>query len=142
MKAIEARLVEDTLVAYESGTHACGRDFRREVASCLLVFLVHRMPARGEELEKAQTIVRETVGFTPTMGSIGGKLVKRTDYRPTSRSITHLALISTAEYLDRVLLAGASPVVALEYLESALKSRPVPLFNFDCILNCLTGVKQ
>ena len=105
MKAIEARLVEDTLVRrYDvERTHVDGiAGVEGSFTPCSFWYI--ECLARAGELEKAQLLFEKLLGYTNHLGlyseQIGpsGQLLGN-----FPQALTHLALISTATYLDRVL---------------------------------------
>jgi len=105
MKAIEARLVEDTLVRrYEAErTHVDGISGGEGSFTACSFWYIECL-ARGGELEKAQLLFEKLLGYANPLGlyseQIGpsGQLLGN-----FPQAFTHLALISTATYLDRVL---------------------------------------
>jgi len=105
MKAIEARLVEDTLVRrYEAErTHVDGISGGEGSFTACSFWYIECL-ARGGELEKAQLLFEKLLGYASPLGlyseQIGpsGQLLGN-----FPQAFTHLALISAATYLDRVL---------------------------------------
>ncbi len=105
MKAVEARLVEDTLVRrYETGPTPVDGLPGSEGSFTACSFWYIECLARGGELEKAQLLFEKLLGYANHLGlyseQIGpsGQLLGN-----FPQAFTHLALISTATYLDRVL---------------------------------------
>lgn len=105
MKAIEARLVEDTLVRrYEAErTHVDGIPGGEGSFTACSFWYVECL-ARAGELEKAQLLFEKLLGYANHLGLYSEQI------GPSGRHLgnfpqafTHLALISTATYLDRVL---------------------------------------
>ena len=105
MKAIEARLVEDTLVfRYEAErTHVDGIPGGEGSFTACSFWYIECL-ARAGELEKAQLLFEKLLGYANHLGlyseQIGpsGQLLGN-----FPQAFTHLALISTATYLDRAL---------------------------------------
>jgi GH15 family glucan-1,4-alpha-glucosidase len=105
MKAIEARLVEDTLIRrYEAErTHVDGIPGAEGSFTACSFWYIECL-ARAGELEKAQLLFEKLLGYANHLGlyseQIGpsGQLLGN-----FPQAFTHLALISTATYLDRVL---------------------------------------
>jgi GH15 family glucan-1,4-alpha-glucosidase len=105
MKAIEARLVEDTLVRrYEAESTNVDGIAGGEGSFTACSFWYIECLARSGELEKAQLLFEKLLGYANHLGlyseEIGpsGQLLGN-----FPQAFTHLALISTASYLDRVL---------------------------------------
>src|ERR1700723_2889333 len=105
MKAIEARLVEDTLVRrYEpERTHVDGLPGAEGSFTACSFWYIECL-ARAGELEKAQLLFEKLLGYANHLGLYSEQI------GPSGRHLgnfpqafTHLALISTATYLDRVL---------------------------------------
>jgi GH15 family glucan-1,4-alpha-glucosidase len=105
MKAIEARLVEDTLVRrYEAErTHVDGIPGGEGSFTACSFWYIECL-ARAGKLEKAQLLFEKLLGYANHLGlyseQIGpsGQLLGN-----FPQAFTHLALISTATYLDRAL---------------------------------------
>jgi GH15 family glucan-1,4-alpha-glucosidase len=104
MKAIEARLVEDTLVRrYEvERTHVDG--IPGVEGSFTACSLVHRMSGARRRVGKGSVVVRKALEihqpswlYSEQIGPSGQHLGN------FPQAFTHLALISTATFLDRVL---------------------------------------
>jgi GH15 family glucan-1,4-alpha-glucosidase len=105
MKAIEARLVEDTLVRrYEAESTNVDGIAGGEGSFTACSFWYIECLARSGELEKAQLLFEKLLGYANHLGLYseeigpGGQLLGN-----FPQAFTHLALISTATYLDRVL---------------------------------------
>jgi GH15 family glucan-1,4-alpha-glucosidase len=112
MRAIEARLVEDTLVyRYEAErTHVDGLP-GREGSSTACSFWYIECLARAGELEKAQLLFEKMLGYANHLGLYSEEL--GADGRHLGnfpQALTHLALISAATYLDR-MLSGTTDAV-------------------------------
>ncbi len=109
MKAIEERLVEDTLVRrYETErTHVDGLPGGEGSFTACSFWYVECL-ARAGQLEKAQLLFEKLLGYANHLGLYSEELGP--DGRHLGnfpQAFTHLALISAATYLDRVL-SGAS----------------------------------
>ncbi len=105
MKAIEARLVEDTLVhRYEAERTRVDGIPGGEGSFTACSFWYVECLARAGALEKAQLLFEKLLGYANHLGlyseQIGpsGQLLGN-----FPQALTHLALISTATYLDRAL---------------------------------------
>jgi GH15 family glucan-1,4-alpha-glucosidase len=105
MKAIEGRLVEDTLVRrYEAESTNVDGIAGGEGSFTACSFWYIECLARSGELEKAQLLFEKLLGYANHLGLYseeigpGGQLLGN-----FPQAFTHLALISTASYLDRVL---------------------------------------
>jgi GH15 family glucan-1,4-alpha-glucosidase len=105
MKAIEARLVEDTLVhRYEAERTRVDGIPGGEGSFTACSFWYIECLARAGALEKAQLLFEKLLGYANHLGlyseQIGpsGQLLGN-----FPQALTHLALISTATYLDRAL---------------------------------------
>jgi GH15 family glucan-1,4-alpha-glucosidase len=105
MKAIESRLVEDTLVRrYEV---ECGHvdglpGGEGSFTACSFWYI--ECLARGGDLEKAQLLFEKLLGYANHLGLFSEEL--GSDGRHLGnfpQAFTHLALISAATYLDRAL---------------------------------------
>ncbi len=105
MKAIEARLVEDTLVRrYEvERTHVDGiPGVEGSFTACSFWYI--ECLARAGELEKAQLLFEKLLGYTNHLGLYSEQIGPSGQHLGNfPQAFTHLALISTATYLDRVL---------------------------------------
>jgi GH15 family glucan-1,4-alpha-glucosidase len=105
IKAIEAHLVEDTLVhRYETETtHVDGlRGSEGSFTACSFWYI--ECLARAGELEKAQLLFEKMLGYANHLGLYSEEL--GADGRHLGnfpQAFTHLALISAATYLDRAL---------------------------------------
>jgi len=105
MRAIEGRLVEDTLVRrYEAErTHVDGLP-GGEGSFTPCSFWYIECLARAGELEKAQLLFEKMLGYANHLGLYSEEL--GSDGRHLGnfpQAFTHLALISAATYLDRML---------------------------------------
>jgi GH15 family glucan-1,4-alpha-glucosidase len=105
MKAIEERLVEDTLVyRYEAErTHVDGLPGSEGSFTACSFWYVECL-ARGGQLEKAQLLFEKLLGYANHLGLYSEELGE--DGRHLGnfpQAFTHLALISAATYLDRAL---------------------------------------
>ena len=66
--------------------------------------LVHRMPSARGELEKAQLLFEKLLGYANHLGLYSEQIGPSGQHLGNfPQAFTHLALISTATYLDRVL---------------------------------------
>ena len=105
MKAIEARLVEDTLVhRYEAeSTHVDGLPGGEgSFTACSFWFI--ECLARAGELEKAQLLFEKLLGYANHLGLYSEQIGPSGQHLGNfPQAFTHLALISAATYLDRVL---------------------------------------
>ena len=105
MKAIEAHLVEDTLVRrYEAeSTHVDGiTGAEGSFTACSFWYI--ECLARGGELEKAQLLFEKLLGYANHLGLYSEEIgLNGRHLGNFPQAFTHLALISTATYLDRVL---------------------------------------
>jgi GH15 family glucan-1,4-alpha-glucosidase len=105
MKAIEARLVEDTLVhRYEAErTHVDGLPGGEGSFTACSFWYVECL-ARAGELEKAQLLFEKLLGYANHLGLYSEQIGPSGQHLGNfPQAFTHLALISTATYLDRVL---------------------------------------
>ena len=105
MKAIETRLVEDTLVRrYEvERTHVDGLPGEEGSFTACSFWYVECL-ARAGHLEKAQLLFEKLLGYANHLGLYSEEL--GSDGRHLGnfpQAFTHLALISAATYLDRAL---------------------------------------
>jgi GH15 family glucan-1,4-alpha-glucosidase len=105
MKAVEARLVEDTLVRrYEAErTHVDGiAGGEGSFTACSFWYI--ECLARGGELEKAQLLFEKLLGYASHLGLYSEQIGPSGQHLGNfPQAFTHLALISTATYLDRAL---------------------------------------
>jgi GH15 family glucan-1,4-alpha-glucosidase len=105
MKAIEARLVEDTLVRrYEAErTHVDGLPGGEGSFTACSFWYIECL-ARAGELEKAQLLFEKLLGYANHLGLYSEQIGPSGQHLGNfPQAFTHLALISTATYLDRVL---------------------------------------
>ena len=105
MKAIEARLVEDTLVRrYEAErTHVDGIPGGEGSFTACSFWYIECL-ARAGELEKAQLLFEKLLGYANHLGLYSEQIGSSGQHLGNfPQAFTHLALISTATYLDRVL---------------------------------------
>jgi len=105
IKAIEERLVEDTLVRrYEAErTHVDGLPGSEGSFTACSFWYVECL-ARGGELEKAQLLFEKLLGYANHLGLYSEELGQSGRHLGNfPQALTHLALISAATYLDRVL---------------------------------------
>jgi GH15 family glucan-1,4-alpha-glucosidase len=105
MKAIESRLVEDTLVRrYEAErTHVDGLPGREGSFTACSFWYVECL-ARAGELEKAQLLFEKLLGYANHLGLYSEELGSNGQHLGNfPQAFTHLALISAATYLDRAL---------------------------------------
>jgi GH15 family glucan-1,4-alpha-glucosidase len=105
MKAIEARLVEDTLVRrYEpERTHVDGLPGAEGSFTACSFWYIECL-ARAGELEKAQLLFEKLLGYANHLGLYSEQIGPSGQHLGNfPQAFTHLALISTATYLDRVL---------------------------------------
>jgi GH15 family glucan-1,4-alpha-glucosidase len=105
MKAIEARLVEDTLVRrYEAErTHVDGISGGEGSFTACSFWYIECL-ARAGELEKAQLLFEKLLGYANHLGLYSEQIGASGQHLGNfPQAFTHLALISTATYLDRVL---------------------------------------
>ena len=105
MKAIEARLVEDTLVhRYEAErTHVDGLPGGEGSFTACSFWYIECL-ARGGQLEKAQLLFEKLLGYANHLGLYSEQIGPSGQHLGNfPQAFTHLALISTATYLDRVL---------------------------------------
>ncbi len=105
VRAIEGRLVEDTLVyRYEAErTHVDGVPGGEGTFTACSFWYIECL-ARAGELEKAQLLFEKMLGYANHLGLYSEQL--GSDGRHLGnfpQAFTHLALISAATYLDRVL---------------------------------------
>ncbi len=105
MKAIEARLVEDVLVhRYEAErTHVDGIPGGEGSFTACSFWYIECL-ARAGELEKAQLLFEKLLGYANHLGLYSEQIGPSGQHLGNfPQAFTHLALISTATYLDRVL---------------------------------------
>jgi GH15 family glucan-1,4-alpha-glucosidase len=105
MKAIEARLVEDTLVhRYEAErTHVDGLPGGEGSFTACSFWYIECL-ARAGELEKAQLLFEKLLGYANHLGLYSEQIGPSGQHLGNfPQAFTHLALISTATYLDRAL---------------------------------------
>lgn len=105
MKAIEAQLVEDTLVRrYEAErTHVDGIPGGEGSFTACSFWYIECL-ARAGELEKAQLLFEKLLGYANHLGLYSEQIGSSGQHLGNfPQAFTHLALISTATYLDRVL---------------------------------------
>jgi GH15 family glucan-1,4-alpha-glucosidase len=105
MKAIEARLVEDTLVRrYEAERTRVDGLPGGEGSFTACSFWYIECLARAGELEKAQLLFEKLLGYANHLGLYSEQIGPSGQHLGNfPQAFTHLALISTATYLDRVL---------------------------------------
>src|SRR6201997_1208833 len=105
MKAIEARLVEDTLVhRYEAERTGVDGLPGGEGSFTACSFWYIECLARAGELEKAQLLFEKLLGYANHLGLYSEQIGPSGQHLGNfPQAFTHLALISTATYLDRVL---------------------------------------
>jgi GH15 family glucan-1,4-alpha-glucosidase len=108
MRAIEERLIEDTLVRrYEiERSHVDGLPGREGSFTACSFWYVECL-ARAGQLEKAQLLFEKLLGYANHLGLYSEEL--GADGRHLGnfpQAFTHLALISAATYLDRALSGG------------------------------------
>jgi GH15 family glucan-1,4-alpha-glucosidase len=105
MKAIESLLVEDTLVhRYEAeSTHVDGLPGGEGSFTACSFWYIECL-ARAGELEKAQLLFEKLLGYANHLGLYSEQLGPSGQHLGNfPQAFTHLALISAATYLDRVL---------------------------------------
>jgi GH15 family glucan-1,4-alpha-glucosidase len=105
INAIEARLVEDTLVhRYEAeSTHVDGLPGGEGSFTACSFWYIECL-ARAGELEKAQLLFEKLLGYANHLGLYSEQLGPSGQHLGNfPQAFTHLALISAATYLDRVL---------------------------------------
>ena len=105
MKAIEERLVEDTLVhRYEAERTRVDGIPGGEGSFTACSFWYIECLARGGELEKAQLLFEKLLGYANHLGLYSEQIGPSGQHVGNfPQAFTHLALISAATYLDRVL---------------------------------------
>jgi GH15 family glucan-1,4-alpha-glucosidase len=105
MKAMESRLVEDTLVhRYEAeSTHVDGLPGGEGSFTACSFWYIECL-ARAGELEKAQLLFEKLLGYANHLGLYSEQIGPSGQHLGNfPQAFTHLALISAATYLDRVL---------------------------------------
>jgi GH15 family glucan-1,4-alpha-glucosidase len=105
MKAIEARLVEDTLVRrYEAErTHVDGVPGGEGSFTACSFWYIECL-ARSGDLEKAQLLFEKLLGYANHLGLYSEQIGLSGQHLGNfPQAFTHLSLISTATYLDRAL---------------------------------------
>jgi GH15 family glucan-1,4-alpha-glucosidase len=105
MKAVEARLVEDTLVRrYEAERTDMDGIPGGEGSFTACSFWYIECLARSGDLEKAQLLFEKLLGYANHLGLYSEQIGPSGQHLGNfPQAFTHLALISTATYLDRVL---------------------------------------
>jgi GH15 family glucan-1,4-alpha-glucosidase len=105
MKAIAARLIEDTLVRrYEAESTSVDGIAGGEGSFTACSFWYIECLARSGELEKAQLLFEKLLGYANHLGLYSEEIGPSGQHLGNfPQAFTHLALISTATYLDRVL---------------------------------------
>ena len=112
MKAIESRLIEDTLVRrYEvERTHVDGLPGEEGSFTACSFWYVECL-ARAGDLERAQLLFEKLLGYANHLGLYSEELGANGQHLGNfPQAFTHLALISAATYLDRAL-SGTGEVV-------------------------------
>ena len=112
MKAIETRLIEDTLVRrYDAKrTHVDGLPGEEGSFTACSFWYVECL-ARAGDLEKAQLLFEKLLGYANHLGLYSEELGANGQHLGNfPQAFTHLALISAATYLDRAL-SGTGEVV-------------------------------
>jgi GH15 family glucan-1,4-alpha-glucosidase len=105
MRALESRLIEDTLVRrYEvDSTHVDGLPGTEGSFTACSFWYVECL-ARAGELEKAQLLFEKLLGYANHLGLYSEELGANGCHLGNfPQAFTHLALISAATYLDRAL---------------------------------------
>ena len=105
LRAIESRLVEDTLVhRYEAErTHVDGLPGDEGSFTACSFWYIECL-ARAGELEKAQLLFEKMLGYANHLGLYSEQLGSNGQHLGNfPQAFTHLALISAATYLDRAL---------------------------------------
>ena len=109
MRAIEKRLIEDTLVRRYEGerTHVDGLPGGEGSFTACSFWYVECL-ARAGELEKAQLLFEKLIGYANHLGLYSEELGPDARHLGNfPQAFTHLALISAATYLDRALSGTA-----------------------------------
>ncbi|MFZ0734250.1 MAG: glycoside hydrolase family 15 protein [Candidatus Sulfotelmatobacter sp.] len=112
LRAIEKRLVEDTLVRrYEvERTHVDGLPGGEGHFTACSFWYVECL-ARAGELEKAQLLFEKLLSYANHLGLYSEELAENGQHLGNfPQALTHLALISAATYLDRALSGPSSEV--------------------------------
>ena len=120
MRTIEERLVEDTLVRrYEvEQTHADGPDGEGSFTACSFWF--SECLARAGEFEKSQLLFEKLLGYANHLGLYSEQLGANGQHLGNfPQAFTHLALISSATYLERTT-SRKRGCVALDPLSTIL----------------------
>jgi GH15 family glucan-1,4-alpha-glucosidase len=105
MRAIESRLIEDTLVRrYEvERTHVDGLPGEEGSFTACSFWYVECL-ARAGELERAQLLFEKLLGYANHLGLYSEELGSNGQHLGNfPQAFTHLALISAATYLDKAL---------------------------------------
>ena len=104
MKAIEAQLVDDTLVCrYKASAHVEGIPGGEGSFTACSFWYIECL-ARAGELEKAQLLFEKLLGYANHLGLYSEQIGRSGQHLGNfPQAFTHLALISAATYLDRVL---------------------------------------
>jgi GH15 family glucan-1,4-alpha-glucosidase len=105
LRAIESRLVEDTLVhRYEAErTHVDGIPGGEGSFTACSFWYIECL-ARAGQLEKAQLLFEKMLGYANHLGLYSEQLGSNGQHLGNfPQAFTHLALVSAATYLDRVL---------------------------------------
>ena len=123
MKAVESRLVEDTLVRrYEvEKTHVDGLPGPEGSFTACSFWYIECL-ARAGQLEKAQLLFEKLLGYANHLGLYAEELGP--DGRHLGnfpQAFTHLALIKRATYLDRALSGKDNEVWRLGFLQNGLE---------------------
>lgn len=112
LRALENKLIEDTLVhRYEAKkTHVDGiAGSEGSFTACSFWYI--ECLARAGELEKAQLLFEKMLGYASHLGLYSEQLGLNGQHLGNfPQALTHLALISAATYLDRVLSGGDEAV--------------------------------
>jgi GH15 family glucan-1,4-alpha-glucosidase len=105
LKAIEGRLVEDSLVCrYEAERTQVDGLPGREGSFTACSFWYVECLARAGELEKAQLLFEKLLGYANHLGLYSEEIGQSGQHLGNfPQAFTHLALISAATYLDRAL---------------------------------------
>ena len=111
MRAIERTLIEDTLVhRYDERTQVDGLPGEEGSFTACSFWYVECL-ARAGDLEKAQLLFEKLLGYANHLGLYSEELGANGQHLGNfPQAFTHLALISAASYLDRVL-SGTSETV-------------------------------
>jgi GH15 family glucan-1,4-alpha-glucosidase len=110
MRAIEKRLIEDTLVRrYEVDTRVDGLPGTEGSFTACSFWYVECL-ARAGDLEKAQLLFEKLLGYANHLGLYSEEIGAEGRHLGNfPQAFTHLALISAATFLDRAL-SGAKGV--------------------------------